>query len=363
MKEIKVLTSLRGLAALTVVLQHFSSTAQLYSKGWIPSIVPHGYIGVDFFFVLSGFIMSYNYGDLFIKHGWRMMPQFLVKRAARLMPLNCFVIFVVLLLGGISIAVCGRNIIFDYRNLPFDIFTNIAMVQGLNIGHNLNAPSWSVSVEFVAYILFPLLVLAVFDRRQIVLIVVVFIGFVGPTLVALGGSRLSIDYLTPFLVTQRIARCVPEFILGMLVFRFYNNHNSEFKKEFLGSDFIFFALSVGLAVMLLLRVDLFAILFFPPLIASAALNNGGAARALSAGIPYFLGLISYSIYLIHNAFRPIELAFVQAIHPSPLEPIWALVFAFLGSLSVIPFAWLTYIFIERPGRTAIYSIIFRKRYA
>ncbi len=361
MREILPLTSLRGLAALTVVMQHFSATAQQHSSGWIPSLIPHGYVGVDFFFVLSGFIMSYTYAELFAADGWRAMPGFLVKRAARLMPLNCFVIVAILSLGAVSVVVSGRNIIFDYRNLPFDIFTNLIMVQGLDIGHNLNAPSWSVSVEFAAYILFPILLLAVFNRRPIVLMGVIFVGLVGPTAVALGGSRLAIDYSTSFLVTQRVARCVPEFILGMLVFRFYRQTGGRREKTAIGSDFTLFMLSAGLAAALLLRVDLFAILLFPPLIASAALNVGGAARVLSAGVPYFLGVISYSIYLIHNAFRPIELAFIRAMHPAPLEPIWALAFAFFGSLSVIPFAWLTYIYIERPGRTLVRDILHRGR--
>uniref|UniRef100_A0A8J4HBW8 Acyltransferase n=1 Tax=Acidicaldus sp. TaxID=1872105 RepID=A0A8J4HBW8_9PROT len=361
MKEIVPLTSLRGLAALTVVMQHFSATAQQHSSGWIPSLIPHGYVGVDFFFVLSGFIMAYTYAEAFATNGWLAMPGFLAKRAARLMPLNCFVLVAVLALGAASIAVAGRNIIFDYRNLPFDIFTNLIMVQGLDIGHNLNAPSWSVSVEFAAYILFPLLVLAVFDRRPVVLIGIIFVGFAGPIAVALGGSRLAIDYQTSFLVTQRVARCVPEFILGMLVFRFYRQTGGRRQKAAIGSDFAFFMLSAGLAAMLLLRVDLFAILLFPPLIASAALNVGGAARALSTGIPYFLGVISYSIYMIHNAFRPLELALVRALHPTPLEPAWALAFAFFGSLSVIPFAWLTYIYVERPGRILVRDILLRGR--
>ena len=60
MKEINALTSLRGIAALAVVLQHFSATAQKHCDVTIPSLAPHGYMAVDFFFVLSGFIMSYT---------------------------------------------------------------------------------------------------------------------------------------------------------------------------------------------------------------------------------------------------------------------------------------------------------------
>jgi peptidoglycan/LPS O-acetylase OafA/YrhL len=58
--EIKPLTSLRGLAALAVVLQHFAATFQRHSFAVFPSPVPHGYMAVDFFFALSGFIMCYT---------------------------------------------------------------------------------------------------------------------------------------------------------------------------------------------------------------------------------------------------------------------------------------------------------------
>jgi len=87
-REIKALTSLRGIAAIAVVLQHFSATAQLHSSGWIPSIVPHGYMAVDFFFVLSGFIMSYNYFPLFQTDGIRAFLPFFLKRVARIFPLG-----------------------------------------------------------------------------------------------------------------------------------------------------------------------------------------------------------------------------------------------------------------------------------
>ena len=59
--EIRALTSLRGIAAMAVVMQHFSATAQRHSLTTIPSLIPHGYIAVELFFVLSGFIMAYTY--------------------------------------------------------------------------------------------------------------------------------------------------------------------------------------------------------------------------------------------------------------------------------------------------------------
>ena len=91
-RELRSLTALRGVAAMAVVMQHFSATAQEHSQGVIPSLVPHGYLAVDLFFALSGFIMSYTYLDLFQRDGARAYGGFLVKRAARIVPLNLAVL-------------------------------------------------------------------------------------------------------------------------------------------------------------------------------------------------------------------------------------------------------------------------------
>src|SRR5689334_22075178 len=75
--ELRALTSLRGIAAMAVVLQHFSATAQEHCRVAIPSLVPHGYVAVDFFFVLSGFIMAYTYLASFEQSGAAAYGPFL----------------------------------------------------------------------------------------------------------------------------------------------------------------------------------------------------------------------------------------------------------------------------------------------
>ncbi len=101
------------------------------------------------------------------------------------------------------------------------------------------------------------------------------------------------------------------------------------------------------------RIDLFVALLFPFLVVATALNRGRIARALSGGVPYFIGLISFSIYLVHSPFRPLALRLFSGIHPEPVTAVTALALALAGSLMVIPFAWLTYVAIERPGRRIV----------
>jgi len=117
MNEIKALTSLRGIAAMVVVMQHFSTTAQRHAAVNIPSLVPHGYMAVDLFFVLSGFIMAYTYHADFALRGNLAMPSFLLKRAARILPLNTVTVVAIVLAGMVSGLILGTNIFYVSTNL------------------------------------------------------------------------------------------------------------------------------------------------------------------------------------------------------------------------------------------------------
>ncbi|WP_077034661.1 acyltransferase [Pelomonas sp. KK5] len=346
MKELKGLTSLRGIAALAVVMQHFSTTAQEHCDATIPSLVPHGYMAVDFFFVLSGYIMCYTYLASFESGPWAASyGSFLKKRVIRLFPLNVFVVLSLVLCGFASSALLGRNIFFGALSYPFDLLCNLLMLQGLGIGRNINGPSWSVSVEFVAYILFPLLSACAFARRRWLTTATLIVAVGGLVSVAAGLPRLALAADDPL---GGGARCLTEFTLGMFAYR--AAQSSGRATAWLSSDRAAFGGLAACIALLLLRVDLLVALSFPFVVLTIALNEGRAQRVFSRPLPYMLGTVSYSLYLIHNAFRPAELALVQYLHPERLSRAEALGFAFVGSLSVIPFAWLTYHCIELPAR-------------
>ena len=350
MREIRALTSLRGVAAMAVVLQHFSATAQEHAAVTIPSIVPHGYIAVDLFFILSGFIMSYTYSEKFIISGFRATPDFLGRRVARIAPLNVFVVTAVTIAGLISFWKFGTYTFFESDDLTFDYLANVFMLQGLGVGANLNGPSWSISTEFAAYLLFPILVVAVFRYRfscfLSVAVSIVTLGWIASFQPRYG---LGADSGIP-----SILRCFSEFTIGMVAFRVYR---LETIRRFFGHDAITFGLAIGCALSMALRVDVPAVAMFPALIISCALNQGRAAALLTTRVPYFLGVVSYSLYLIHSPLRPVELDLVRVVHPSPLSFSYALLFAAAGSASIVPFAWLAYNFVEKPGRTLGRSIL------
>ena len=356
MKEIKSLTSLRGIAALAVVMQHFSTTAQKHASITIPSLVPHGYLAVDFFFVLSGFIMCYTYLATFKQLGWSAYPDFLFRRAIRLLPLNVFVTATLLVLGWISTQSLQRNIFFVDIRIPFDILTNLLMLQGLGIGRNMNGPAWSVSAEFLAYFSFPVLIFGVFSSRIKIVVLSTTAASAGLLFVAMSNSRLGLSAEDPLLGGMR---CLSEFTWGMLAYLLWARPTVS---AWLGRDRITLALLAATAALLVVRIDLLVVALFPFLIIAVAHNKGKANACLCAPVFYFLGLISYSLYLIHNAFRPVALMLIQAWHPQPLGIATALFFAAIGSLAVVPFAWLTYRWIEHPSREWLRGMAISRRY-
>ena len=354
--EIKALTSLRGLAAVAVVLQHFSATAQLNASDWIPSIVPHGYMAVDFFFVLSGFIMCYTYLAGFEERGLRAYRPFLWKRVARIFPLGIAVTAVILICGSLASTVHLTGLFYTVRvsgGLAAMIAINLLHVQGFLPEYSLNDPSWSVSVELGAYLLFPLLIYLVFKAPRWVTILGVALGI---------GLLLRLSSFDPAggmafrWPPFDFARCVIEFGFGMLIYRAYVTRS---RLCLIGGDGWTWVIA-GLTVAALAgRSDLAAVAVFPFLVLAFALNQGGPSRVLSHPWLHYLGLISFSIYLVHNMFRGPEMWLARYVHPAPLPPWMALGFAVVASASVLPVAALAYHGIERPGRDALNSIVRR----
>jgi peptidoglycan/LPS O-acetylase OafA/YrhL len=345
--EIKALTSLRGIAAMMVVMQHFSATAERHAAVSIPSLVPHGYMAVDLFFVLSGFIMAYTYAADFALRGVRAMPSFLLKRAARILPLNTVVVCGIVVAGMLSVRLLGSNIFYVSTDLPVDIICNLLLLQGLDIGLNLNGPSWSISTEFAAYLLFPALLALAFSRHRVVGAGTVVICFAALVVTATGHSRLGLNVGS---VGGELTLCFAQFVLGLFIFRVTRIPAVRTR---LGNDWPAWLVAGWTAAALLLRIDLLAAIGFPLVVAALACNRGRVAELMATPVVYFLGEVSFSIYLVHDACRPVALAVLRSLHPVPLGAFPALGFALMASLAVVPLAWVAYVTVERPGRRVI----------
>lgn len=356
MTELRALTSLRGLAALYVALLHFSTAIERHCAVQIPALAPRGHLAVDFFFVLSGFIMAYTYSREFAERGiLNTMPSFMIKRMARLMPLHFFVT-ACLLLYTLAVAPGFHNPelpAFSSDRPVLDVVLNFLLLQGLGLAPNMNGPSWSISVEMFAYLAFPLFLLLLFHRSASMRWIATGIAVLCLILTASQKPQLSLDTIS-LPVGWTIARGFAEFALGMVAFRAYALGG---RADFYGSDRFVLAFGAIAASMMLLRLwDLVAVLAFPAIILGIAHNRGAVARLLEHPWLYFLGVISFSLYLLHYPIAYLELNLLRAMHPEPLGRTAALSLALAGALSTIPVAWVVYRWVEHPGRSMIRAI-------
>jgi peptidoglycan/LPS O-acetylase OafA/YrhL len=219
------------------------------------------------------------------------------------------------------------------------------MLQGLGLGINMNGPAWSVSAEFLAYLAFPVLVACTFRKGSALAWVAATVALGGLFSVALTLPRLGLGAEDPL---RGGLRCLTEFTLGMLAYRVSSTGHRL--TTWLGSDAVTAGVLLTVPLLLVLRIDFLAALIFPVVVVAAAHNHGRVDRWLARPALHGLGLISYSIYLIHNAFRPAALTALQALHPQPLGFAPALLFALAASLAVVPFAWLSFRWVELPSR-------------
>lgn len=358
--EIRALTSLRGIAACAVVAMHFSSTMQLDCIATIPSLAPHGYLAVDMFFVLSGFIMAYTYLASFQKmnrrHAYR---AFIAKRVARIMPLNVTLVALIIIIGLILTWIFKYNPLFETRphHALEDFFTNALLLPGIGIGNSVDWPSWSIGTEFVAYLFFPALIWIAFDHNWKISLGVAIFSILALLSICLGNVSLNPDgfHAQHIFPTRDMIRCISEFILGLLAYRLFL---SGLFRKFLKNDAFTLMLVSLVAVFIFFRLgDFFAILLFPMIVLALALNQDRVARVMETPILYFLGLISFSLYLVHDPFRAPILDFIRYLHPAPLTPVLALSAAALSTIMMILPASAAYWLIERPGRTFVRRIL------
>ena len=167
--EIKALAGARALPPLILVLFHFCEGHGYRGAGWFDLPVGKGYLWVEFFFALSGFILIHVYGSR-AREFWRgkAYGPFLRARLSRLYPLQVFTLFsmLFLMLTLNALADWGGYVSIYHQpyhpmNTAWSFVANLFLVQGWNLFPWLtwNGASWFVSVEFMLCLLFPIYIL------------------------------------------------------------------------------------------------------------------------------------------------------------------------------------------------------------
>jgi peptidoglycan/LPS O-acetylase OafA/YrhL len=304
------LTPLRGIAALLVVIFHANLQFPIMPPGYT-HLISSGWLWVDFFFVLSGFVIAYAYGDEFrdsLSRGsyW----QYIRSRFARIYPLHLFTLVWALIVSLIirSLAT-GLDPFFAAIFNPAAAPACLLLIQSLNlyITAPLNTPSWSLSTEWWVYMVFPLL-MPLFARQKmtgriLTLLVIaalyVVLKFVLGPLESFDGSP-TLDLITKF----AIFRCLGGFLLGMLLHGFYEARTGHriFKNS---GCFVVLSLAT-LAAMHFGMPDLLIVALFPLVLLSAVYNTTGVKKVLDKPFLQRLGDWSFSIYMVH---MPISFTF------------------------------------------------------
>lgn len=351
--EIRALTGLRGIAAVWVMVYHTIATS--HPANIVRILINHGYLSVDLFFMLSGYVLALNYGPLFRGVITRAsITYFLRRRLARTYPLYLATTLAVLALVGSGLVTLG------VPNAPVcgaqALLPNLLLIQGWGTHFcNVNGPGWSISAEWGAYLLFPLLVrLIVFNspRTAGTAVVVsaatlVILSALPTSLLVEHGYRLGPLNVSNTVTLAPMARCLAEFTLGLAAFRL-----SRGKSLVWLTDRNWPGILVSLVVLALLCLrdsDLFVVMLFALLIISLTSDRGIVAATLGCTLFYFLGVISYSIYLTHY---PILLLVerVFAILPQAYQTYPTDLAAWITTIAI---ATTTYYVIERPSRRAL----------
>ncbi len=380
-----LLDGLRGVAALMVLWYHvFEGFA--FAKGSIIETFNHGHLGVDFFFLLSGFVISYAYDDRW-KSRQRStvnsqkttakslsLKDFFKRRLIRLHPMLVMGAFIglicFLLQGGVkwdgsSTPIHWTLIAFvltlffipAYPGASYDIRGNAEMFP-------LNGPSWSLFFEYIGNILYALFIRKLSNKMLTVLVGatgILWIWFVafdisGYDMIGIGWTLDVVNFFGGLL------RMMFPFTLGMLMARLFSKRTTDNRRESFFTNNIFWIATIVLFALFSVpyisgddvtnRVpalanislngiyELFCIMVVFPLIVWIAALSDSAQSKFTLRISKFLGDLSYPLYIVHYPVMYLFYAWLIKNQYFTLGETWQMVILVLTVCIVLAYACL-----------------------
>ena len=293
----KALDGLRGIAAIMVVLYHFDIqyTPKLFYQ---LTILRHSYSFVDLFFVLSGFVISYNYRDLRFEN----LIHFAKKRFWRLYPLMIFTssLFFIYNISSFYSTTSNHLFLINFNEILHQtvafidsiFLTNSFPILSTSLGSN--PPSWSISAEFVAYFLFALISVS-FKRKLLTYLVITILGI----FLCIANHKYFTNGDFGFL------RAIICFNIGSIVLFFFDKYKKlkigffyECTSLVIFLIYIYFVLGRFYENKFILE-SIFTPIVYGFMIFVFALSDGFISRLLSSKLLCYFGKLSYSIYLNH----------------------------------------------------------------
>ncbi|YCK83043.1 acyltransferase [Arthrobacter sp. D3-18] len=349
--HLKALTGLRIIAAVWVFVHHFDDVIIGLMPGlsFMDPLFHQGWRGVDLFFMLSGFILAYQYMDRF-SPGVRRKEylHFIRARIARIYPVHFLTLHtsVLLFTGAALLGVPVQSGLSD--NTFWTYLQNLFLVQAW-WGHPLswNGVSWSVSAEWFAYLLFPFAALAIYRVRSRLLGSI--IG--AASLVVFTVAYQSVNSSATVSTDGDLFRIAGSFIAGCCLFKIYAL-TPQLGRFWSYAPAAALLLVIGLSY-LPAETSVLMLPVFGILILGLARGTDGISQLLSTKFMVHGGAISFSFYMVHQQVLTVVRSVVpESLYGGGMWPIGALVI--LGTLGFVYLAaHLVFLFVEEPCRKRI----------
>lgn len=338
--EIRALAGVRAFPPLVLVMFHFSE-GHGYRHFWpLDYVAARGYLWVEFFFCLSGFILTHVYGarmaQMFTAKGY---GTFLKARLIRLYPLHLFMLLVVLLTAIVTrylAAIGNYTSIFDltYHTVitPVSLVLNLLLVQAWNTQPSLtwNGVAWFVSVEWALCLLFPIFLFLSNGRlwRGIALIAAGVAGLTALDLTSAHGLDITFH--------NGVLRGLSDFSVGVGLAMLYRAIKPRDALPDWAHSLIQLAVVFALFYAIYntgwshTRMDIWTVLPMMALVFALAFDRGIVAEALKTRIPQLLGGWSYAIYIGQTFMLLLIRVFEQRLYPPPMTPVLGTTFISLS---------------------------------
>lgn len=334
-----ILDGLRGVAAIMVVIFHIF---EAHATSRFDQVINHGYLAVDFFFLLSGFVIGYAYDDRWNKLSF---GNFLKRRVFRLQPMVivgmiigalCFYFQDSALWPGISEVPAWMVLLIMVIGFTIIPVPPSMDIRGWQEMHPLNGPGWSLFFEYIANILYGLVI-----RKFSVALLSILVFLSGCALIHLtvmgAGDVIGGWSLEPTQLHIGFTRMMYPFFAGLLLYR-----TSKIIKVphafFWCSLIIIIVLSVprlGGTERLWMNglYDSLSIILVFPLVVYLGAGGEVKGRFLS-GVCKFLGDISYPIYITHYPLIYIYTGWISNNKPPITDTYPFALLTFIASLAL-----------------------------
>ena len=351
-QNLAALTALRFFAAMWVVFYHFWDNLGAPA----PEIVAKGYLGVELFFVLSGFILSHVYLERFRNRNFSYR-EFLWARLARVYPLHIAIIaglgVLILALAVAGIRSSGQLIVWS--SLPAQL--TLTQAWGLGQGGGWNHPAWSISAEWFAYLTFPAfaVLFASLWKRPGAAIVGAAVFMIA---LQVAFERLAGFQLTHATILWGALRIVPCFALGCAIWLLWKKTHTT--ATTLGLPVAGGALAALGAAIVLHSPDWIFVLAFAAMIYGLGVMSAGGNRLLTHPALTYLGEVSFAIYMVCIPWQLVTTEGLQKVLHLDPDHLPAVVWVAIV-IGVIPAAMAMHHLVERPARNLMRKVRFERK--